>query len=151
RLAHSDASGEFCFTQLPAGRYRVSPGTQVAGHGGPRSTAAFLPREVALRQGAACAPLLLQAVPHVVIEARFVDSLGRPRSGPPPILGGRVDGDYYLTSCSVDRGGRVRVIAPRGLQDVCLQLSTTGFSSVRHRLGKHAPLRDEREIKLGEV
>jgi hypothetical protein len=113
--------------------------------------AAFLPREILVREKGPHDPLMLQAVPHVLIEARYVDSEGRPRVGPAPILSGRTHSDYFLTCCTVDRGGRVHALVPRGLQDVCMQLSANGFSAVRHRRGKNQPLCDEREIQLGVV
>jgi hypothetical protein len=104
----------------------------------------------------------LQAVQHVVLEGRFVDSNGHPATGwDIPVFGEKPSDDPHSGSIRwyadafVERTGedkgRFRLLLPKGLMDVQLQLVSNEHYALRFQLNKDAPLQAVRWVKLGTV
>jgi peroxiredoxin len=88
RSARTDADGQFTFAPLRQGNYVIYGEGQRSGGGvdsGAPPIAAqrtvFKPAKVYLEEGIVPEPVLLREAPTIVVEARFVDSKGRPSRG----------------------------------------------------------------------
>jgi hypothetical protein len=109
----------------------------------------FLAENVTLKEGEQLDPVELVAVPTVTIEAQYVDSKGKPRSGHEiSIFGRRGKNNYWFGDGRPDANGHIVALAPLGLTDVQIQLMTNEHSSLRFRMRKGGPLSNLHEIKL---
>ena len=108
----------------------------------------------------------IRALPYVVVEARFHDSKGKPLQSRDFRLGGmlgavkprgllaigRSDDDLFWSGSSCpDASGKLVFHAPRGLELASIDLMSflsDEHRSMRHRIGKDAPLRNANQIKI---
>jgi hypothetical protein len=91
-------------------------------------------------------------VPHVVIEAQYYDSKGKPTRGHAGHLFGRMDkNNYWFGEGKVDANGKMTFQAPHGLTDARLTLMTNEHGVLRHRMKKGGALSTAREINLGTL
>jgi len=140
---------------LPSGDYRVLPGDRSRDGTERRKVrplpAVFTPRKVALKEGETPEPLEIRASPHVLIEAQWVDSKGKPTSGFAGHIFGKIDGGYWFGEAKVDQGGKAVAQVPHGLENVQLNLITNEHHAIRWRKAKGDPLSRGRMINLGTL
>jgi hypothetical protein len=148
-VTHSD--GSFTLAPLPSGDYRVSPGTRSRDglerrHERPLP-AAFTARNVSLKEGERPEALEIRASSHVVIEAQWFDSKGKPIAGFPGHVVGRIDGDFWFSEASVDpKTDKSVVCVPRGLRNVQLSMMSSQYHALRWRKASNEPLSRSRRI-----
>jgi beta-lactamase regulating signal transducer with metallopeptidase domain/protocatechuate 3,4-dioxygenase beta subunit len=157
RSAVTNERGEFEMRPLPPGHYRVQP----ADHSRDGSKddrqrypvpAVFVPHKVVLKNGEDPASLEIRASPHVVFEAQYVDSHGKPMRGHDCHIFGQVDKQSWLgQSERVDNGTRLIARLPHGLENTQINLMTNEHSVLRWRKGKDQPLQNTRTIQLGTI
>ncbi len=158
RSVVTDNAGKFNLLALPAGNYRVA----VVEEGWDPATvqgvlvrrpvpAVFIPRELTLDEGNPPAPLVMRATPHVVIEAQYFDSKGKPCNGGGCFVHGRIDGVSWISQDRRDDSGKLVIRAPRGLEFARLDLQLNSHNALRHRLIKGGPLACGRDIDLGTL
>jgi hypothetical protein len=93
----------------------------------------------------------VKAVPHVTIEAQYLDSKGKPTRGHDCHLFGRIDNDYWFGVAKADAKGKMVLNVPHGLEKAQLGLSTNEHGVLRWRMGKGKALNNSRRIDLGTV
>jgi len=157
RSAVTDDKGEFEMAPLPTGNYRVQPSE----HSDDSSKddrhhyllpAVFVPSKVALKETGDPPPLEIRASPHVVFEAQYVDSHGKPTRGHECFVFGQIDKQpWHAQTDRVDHGTRLVARLPHGLENAQVQLSTNEHGALRWRKGKNGPLQNTRTITLGTV
>ncbi len=158
RAALTDEKGEFRMGPLAAGEYRLQPAEH---HRDPSDSdrdrkrrplaAVFVRQKLVLKDGEQPGPVEVRAVPHVVIEAQHYDGKGQKTRGHAFHLFGRVDGDFFFAQGIQDADGKVTAMAPHGLSEVRLSLSTNEHGVLRWRRGKDGPLSNGRDINLGTL
>jgi len=171
RSTTSDANGNFTLPALAAGYYTVQPVEQVhdvlLGNYIRPLSAPFAPRKVTIRKGETPGPMVFHPLPSVTVEARVVDSKGKPRkdlaswlsvSGElPPENPGKPRDPLELPNLTSwsgkgwpDATGKVVFHVPRGMWLPSLNLVTLPSEGhvFRSRLGKDAPLRDGSMLNL---
>jgi hypothetical protein len=154
RSAQTDAHGRFVLGPLVAGSYQVEPQEYRAeGFVGPRSrqplAALFLSQGVTLSANGPPATVEFKAVPHVTVAVQFLDSKGPPCAGNGVMLVGDINGTTWIGNGRTELDGLVTVRAPRGVENACLQFTTTG--AVRCQRSKAAPLSGSRVLELGTL
>jgi beta-lactamase regulating signal transducer with metallopeptidase domain/protocatechuate 3,4-dioxygenase beta subunit len=160
RTAVTNDQGEFVFAPLPPARYEVFPEE----HGYDASTderrppkrplpnLVFVRQHVTLKDGSSPESIEVRAAPHVVIEAQYRDSKGKPTHGHEGHIFGRFNkNDSWFGQGKVDENGRMTILAPHGLNNTRLSLMTNEHGALRHRLTKDGPLSNSREIDLGTL
>jgi beta-lactamase regulating signal transducer with metallopeptidase domain/uncharacterized GH25 family protein len=156
RSCLTNAKGEFALNPLPPGEYEVKPDEY--SHDSSREgrqpkrpvPAVFLPQQVTLKEGEKPEALEVRAVPHVIIEAQFLDRKGKPTRGHAPFVFARVDNKFWFGQAKMDADGKVRALAPHG-SSVQLDLMTNEHGVLRHRKKAGAPLSNARRMDLGVV
>jgi beta-lactamase regulating signal transducer with metallopeptidase domain len=157
RSAITDGEGHFAFDPLPSGDYRVIPEEH---HYDPilrdrkryDIPGVFLPVKIAIQEGVACAPIEIQASPHVLLNAQYLDSKGNKTRGHEVHVFGRMDGQYWFGQGRPDSEGTISMRVPHGLQDVQLNLSTNEHGALRFRRGKGRELENNRiRVDLGTL
>src|SRR5262249_39711733 len=113
--------------------------------------AVFARQKLTIKEGETTEPLEVRAVPHVVIEAQYLDSKGQPRSGHDCLFHGRIDGNWWNAMARPNASGRIVLHAPHGLEKAQLDLSTNEHGALRHRMSKDAPLSNSRNVMLGTL
>jgi beta-lactamase regulating signal transducer with metallopeptidase domain/protocatechuate 3,4-dioxygenase beta subunit len=158
RTALSGANGEFQVNPLPPGDYRVQPGEHPEDSSLDNNArklrplpAVFAPRKLTLKEGETPEPLVIRASPHVVIEAQYYDSKGKPRSGHDCFIWGEIDGTWWHSQGKPDASGKIVIQAPHGLENATLDLMTNEHGALRHRLVKGGSLENSRNVKLGTL
>jgi beta-lactamase regulating signal transducer with metallopeptidase domain len=157
RVAETDAGGRFTFDPLPPGSYRVMPTEFNYSHDHsvsriPRDVpGVFIPTKLTIAEGEPPAPLEVRASPLVVIEGRWLDSQGRPKSGWSSSVFGRIDGSSWFGMTRPDDQGRFSLNVPHGLEEAQFDISTNEHASALHRVGKDAPLTQGRHLRLGTL
>jgi len=155
RTAVTGADGSFTLAPLPSGKYRVLPGDRSRDGSERRNVrplpAVFTPRQVTLKEGETPEPLEVRASPHVVIEAQWVDSKGKPTTGFAGHIFGKIDGGYWFGEAKVDQSGKAVAEVPHGLEDVQLNLMTNEHHAIQWRKAKGDPLSRGRIIMLGTL
>jgi beta-lactamase regulating signal transducer with metallopeptidase domain/protocatechuate 3,4-dioxygenase beta subunit len=159
RTAVSNALGEFTFGPLPPAGYDVMP--QEYGHDPSKDDrrpqkrpvpGVFVRQHVTLKDGEQPEPLEVRAVPHVVIEAQYVDSKGKPTRGHAGHMFGRLNkSDYWFGQAKVDANGKMTLLAPHGMSEAKLGLSTNEHGVLRWRKGKTGQLSTQRDVDLGTL
>lgn len=155
RSALTDENGRFLTAPLPPGEYEVKPVENTSYRGVPREywdrrplRAVFSAATVVLEAGKVPAPVEIRAVPHVVIEAQYFNSQGKPTVGHDCYIFGRRDGENYQAMAHPDDDGRFTILAPRGLREAFLDLMTNEHGALRHRMSREAPLSDSLRVRL---
>jgi beta-lactamase regulating signal transducer with metallopeptidase domain/uncharacterized GH25 family protein len=158
RSAVTNAKGEFELAPLPLGEYRVKPDE----HGYEPSSdtrrqprrplpAVFLPQKVTLKDGEKPEKLEVRAVPHVIIQAQYVDSKGKPCRGHSPFIFGQIDKQFWFGEARADANGKIVVRVPHGMENVRMDLVTNEHGVLRYRKKAGRPLSNGRQINLGTV
>jgi beta-lactamase regulating signal transducer with metallopeptidase domain len=155
RSAVTGADGSFTLAPLPSGSYRVLPGDR-ASDGSERNKvrplrAVFTPRKITLREGETPEPMEVRASPHVVIEAQWLDSKGKPTWGFESHIFGQVDGGHWFGQANIVKDGKAIAEVPHGLENVQLNLMTNEHHAIRWRKAKGEPLSRGRMIMLGTL
>jgi hypothetical protein len=155
RSAITGADGSFALAPLPSGSYRVLPGER-SRDGSERNKvrtlpAVFTPRKVTLKEGETPEPLEIRASPHVVIEAQWLDSKGKPTWGFESHIFGQVDGGHWFGQANIVKDGKAVAQVPHGLENVQLSLMTNEHHAIRWRKAKGEPLSRSRRIMLGTL
>jgi beta-lactamase regulating signal transducer with metallopeptidase domain len=156
RSALTDAKGQFEMNPLPPGDYEVKPDYYSHDSSKDRQperelNAVFLPQKLTLKDGEKPDALEVRAVPHVIIEARYVDSKGKPNRGHEMFIFANMDNKKYVfLRAKPDANGRMRGLAPHGA-NVQLDLMTNEHGVLRHRLKPGGPLQNNRQVQLGVV
>jgi beta-lactamase regulating signal transducer with metallopeptidase domain len=156
RSAVTNARGEFEMAPLPLGTYSLQPDEHSRdGSREDRKRHAlpdiFVAQKIALKEGKKPEPVEVRAVPHVVIEARYLDSKGKPTRGHDCFVWGQMDKMFWNTQGKPNADGRFRIAVPHGLEDVRMSLSTNEHGCLRWRKSPKAALQARREIHLGTV
>ena len=77
---------------------------------------------VTLKEGVEPEPVEVRAVPHVVIEAQYLDGKGQPTRGHSGTVFGRMDKVFWHTQARADATGKMVAYVPHGLEQVQLDL-----------------------------
>jgi hypothetical protein len=154
---------------FPPGTYRVQPDEYGydPSEGQPLPhrplPAVFLPKSVKLTEENASLPVELRAVAHLIVEAQYLDSKGKPSRGHECFIFGELEGgllgslvgsrDTLLwdSVARPDANGRFVIRVPRGLKKVRMHLVTNEHGALRYRLGKGTPLSNKHEVQLGTL
>jgi uncharacterized GH25 family protein len=158
RSVLTDNAGRFTLHALPTGNYRVA----VVEEGRDPTAVSdvlfrrpapgvFAPLEITLDAGNPPEPLAIRAIPHVVLEARYFDSKGKPCNGSMWFISGRIDGVSWGSQGQHDDSDKFAILAPLGLETAQLHLMLNSRNVLRHRLAKGAPLENGRDIQLGTL
>jgi hypothetical protein len=158
RSAVTNEKGEFAMNPLPPGRYVVKPDDHASDESIDRKDwprgpvpGVFVGTKVTLKAGAKPDAVEVKAVPHVTIEAQYLDSKGKPTRGHAPHVFGELDGAYWFGEAKADAKGKVTIQIPHGLEQVQLNMLTNEHGSLRWRKKKDDPLSNDRTINLGTV
>jgi beta-lactamase regulating signal transducer with metallopeptidase domain/uncharacterized GH25 family protein len=158
RSATTNDKGEFVMGPLPAGKYRVKPdewprdATRDYRRDARRTLpAVFVAQTVTLKEGIEKQPIEVRAVPHVTIEAQYLDSKGKPTRGHSCHIFGQIDKDYWFGEAKADANGKMVVDVPHGLERTEFSLSTNEHGVLRWRKTKDGKLSSSRRIDLGTV
>jgi beta-lactamase regulating signal transducer with metallopeptidase domain/5-hydroxyisourate hydrolase-like protein (transthyretin family) len=159
RTAVTDDKGEFIAAPLPPGKYEIIPEERgwdpSKDEKQPQKRplpGVFVRKSLTLKAGEQPEPLEVRAVPHIVIEAQYYDSKGKPTRGHAAHMFGRMDkSSFWFGEAKVDNNGKMTLLAPHGLTEARLSLMTNEHGVLRHRLKKGEPLRAAREINLGTL
>jgi formylglycine-generating enzyme required for sulfatase activity len=124
-----DSEGRYRFERLPAGEYRLRVDTTVWRKLNPvRVPPIFTTTIVALNDDHQRAEI--RAVRHVTIEAQVADTSGNPVSGQRMFLSGRSAGDSFETAAESDANGTLKMVVPRGIQQISLSLLNADSESI---------------------
>jgi beta-lactamase regulating signal transducer with metallopeptidase domain/protocatechuate 3,4-dioxygenase beta subunit len=156
RSCMSNDKGEFEMAPLPPGTYQVKPDEWVADstkedrkkHPVP---AVFLGKKITLKNGEKPELLEVRAVPHVVIEAQYIDTKGKHTRGHECFIFGQLDGLNWFGQGKADADGHIVAQIPHGLENVQVDLMTNEHGVLRHRMKKDEPLSNKRKLMLGTV
>lgn len=137
----SDSEGRFEFDPLPPGDYSITARDHFSD---PitwdltkyKFPGVFITKKLALLEGIETAPVELQAVPHVVFNAQWVDSAGNKTTGHAFTFFGDLDGTTWHSYVQPDKEGTVALMVPHGLQKTIVNLN----GAYRYRRGKGQPL-----------
>jgi hypothetical protein len=111
----------------------------------------FAPMKVTVAEGATSETLVIRGMPHVVVEARIIDSKGNKARGSEVDIVGKIDGDFWVSSGQPNEEGMYVFHAPHGLENAHLNLMTSEHTVLRHRLSRQAPLRNTHSIPIGTL
>lgn len=152
RAATTDARGAFAFAPLPDGQYRLHI-DEYARNKTPKVDAVFVASTVTLKEGSPLAPVKVQAVPHVIINAQIYNSKGEKMGGHEFFLNGQFDGQWWHGIGTPNGEGTISMKVPHGLEGVSLQLMTNEHGALRFRRGKGKELenRTSYNIDLGTL
>lgn len=141
RGAFTDADGRFAFDPLPPGNYRIEPADYLAEfakqdfsrHPVP---GVFRAQRITLKDGVDPEPQRVQALPHVVFRAKFLDGAGKPTTGHQLAIKGKLDGEFWRSNTIPVPIGEVSMYVPHGLSSAELSLINNDLRSERYRNGK---------------
>jgi hypothetical protein len=111
----------------------------------------FAPTKLEIQEGETPAPLEIHALPSVVIEGHWVDSKGQPKGGWTSSVFGQMDGSSWIAQTYPDPQGRFLLKVPHGLENAQMNIGTYEHATMRHRIGKDAPLVEGRRVQLGTL
>ncbi|TWU00979.1 carboxypeptidase regulatory-like domain-containing protein [Stieleria varia] len=158
--AMTDAQGKFELLPLPPGEYSVrvedqvhDPTEEQTGRKPKKDLDhAFSRMKITISDDDINEPLVIRALPHVIIRGRFFDAHGKPRASHSQHLFGKVDGEFFsMESSRPGEDGWFEFKAPHGATDVRINTMTNEHSALRWRLKPKDPLSVEREINLGTL
>jgi beta-lactamase regulating signal transducer with metallopeptidase domain/protocatechuate 3,4-dioxygenase beta subunit len=155
RSAITDAEGRFTFDPLPAGEYRVVPEDESLDPRQERGVhplpGVFVGQKIMLKEGAST-ELELQAVPHINLQAQYLDSHGKKINGSEFSVTGRLDGQFWSAKARPGKDGAVMLRLPHGIQDVNLGISTNEHTALRHRKAAGKPIENHNyNVQLGTL
>jgi hypothetical protein len=113
--------------------------------------AVFVGTKVALKAGAKPDPVEVRAVPHVTVEAQYVDATGKPTRGHSGHVFGQIDGVFWFGEAKAGPDGKMVAHVPHGLENVQFNLMTNEHGVLRWRKSKGGPLQNSREMRLGTL
>ncbi|HEV3435707.1 MAG TPA: carboxypeptidase-like regulatory domain-containing protein, partial [Gemmata sp.] len=155
RSSVTNEKGEFEMKPLPPGHYQVKPGDY------PRDSSidrkdkkrqsvpgVFVGTKVTLKAGDTPEPVEVRAVPHVTIEAQYLDSQGKPTRGHGCHIFGQFDGVFWFGEAKADPNGKVVAQVPHGLENTQVDLMTNEHGVLRWRKAKGEPLNNNRQVQL---
>lgn len=159
RTTMTAADGSFEFRPLPPGRkYEIQP-TESSWDPSMSDRerdevkkplpAVFMTQTVMLRRGGTS--IVMEAVPHVVVEAQRLNSRGEQREGSTIDLFGSLGNETWMTSAESSPTGAYRILVPKGLRDTSLSLIYDPDSAFQYRLEKDSPLRYGRDFQIGTI
>jgi RNA polymerase sigma factor (sigma-70 family) len=159
RSAVTDKKGEFEMKPLPPGNYLLKPGQyqddailDMTERKKERDVPAmFMGTKVNLKAGTEPEFVEVRATPHVVIEAQYLDSKGKPTRAFSPSITGRIDGIGWHERVKTDENGKIVALVPLGLEETEFELMAGELGVVRWRKGKDSPLNNSRHIVLGTM
>lgn len=158
RSAISDGDGAFAFDPLPTGEYRLIPEEHRSDPILRDRTrydipGVFLPMTVNLQEGVAAAPVEIQASPHVLFNAQYLDSKGAKTRGHEVHFFGRMDGQqYWFGQGRPNAEGTLSARLPHGLQKVQVNLMTNEHGALRFRRGKDKELENlKSRVEMGTL
>jgi hypothetical protein len=93
----------------------------------------------------------VRAVPHVTIEAQYIDSKGKPTRGHESHIFGQIDGVPWFGDAKVSPAGKMFARVPHGLTNTQLNLMTNEHGVLRWRKSKDEPLSSNRLVMLGTM
>ena len=154
RRSETDTEGRFTFDPLPAGVYVVQP-VEYQDVVGPVRIhrpvpGVFAPYKVTIREGETPGPIEIHAASPVVIEGRWLDSKGRPRSGSQLLIIGHIDDQTWHTWVHPSAEGRFSVQVPGGMNSVQITLFPGQFDQTRYRMSKGGKLEAGQFIMFGK-
>lgn len=140
RSAQTDQQGKFQSRPLKPGKYLLEVETKATGaleklqyanfHDTP-PPAMFVNRSVNVSADSARQPLLIQAVPHVLITAQFFKPDGEISGGHSPSISGSFDGQRMWIRGGKRTGkGAFQLMAPHGFEDAELRFVTNEHSGL---------------------
>jgi hypothetical protein len=106
---------------------------------------------VSLKNGANPDVVEVRAVPHVTIEAQYLDSQGKPTRGHSCHIVGRLDGVFWFAQAKVDPNGKMIAQVPHGLEGTQVDLMTNEHGVLRWRRAKGEPLNNNRQVQLNTM
>jgi beta-lactamase regulating signal transducer with metallopeptidase domain/5-hydroxyisourate hydrolase-like protein (transthyretin family) len=156
RRAETNSRGEFEMAPLPPGNYELKPSDfhfneKTREFWRKELPGVYIGQKLTLKEGESPDPVELVAVPTVTIEAQYLDSKGKPRSGHEIMLFGRRGKGFWFGQGHPDAHGHILAQAPLGLEDTQIQFMTNEHSSLRHRMTKGGPLSHAREERVGTL
>lgn len=162
RSARTDQEGKFQTRPIKPGKYLIEVETKATGaleklkyanfHDTP-TPAMFVNRSINITEDSASQPLVIQAVPHVLITVQHFTPTGEISAGHSPSIMGKFDGQRMWI-----RGGRrigkgaFELMAPHGFEDADLRFTTNEHSGlmVQFEDGKLSPRNSYRFDRLEE-
>jgi hypothetical protein len=158
RSAITNEKGEFEMKPLPAGTYLVKPGTYARDASlnqklikAPTIPAVFIGTKVVIKAAVPPDRVEVRAVPHVTIEAQYIDSKGKPTRGHESHIFGQIDGVPWFGDAKVSPAGKMFARVPHGLTNTQLNLMTNEHGVLRWRKSKDEPLSSNRLVMLGTM
>ena len=160
RCTVTAADGSFALGPFPHGRYRVSPtenGWDPVTRVGVEDPArrplpgVFTAQTLTLKDGEEAESVEFRAVPHVIVEAQAYNGQGVKRRSHEIDLFGKLDGESWYASVPCNPEGTYTFLAPHGLEDAQINMTTNEHSSLKYRLGHDGPLVAKSRIDLGTL
>jgi hypothetical protein len=157
RSAITDRDGQFAFDPLPTGEYRVIPEEHrsdpiIRDRTRYEISGVFSPTKVTIQEGVVCSPIEIQASPHVLFNAQYLDSKGNKTGGHEVHVFGRMDGQFWFGQGRPNSEGTISMRIPHGLQEVQLNLMTNEHGTLRFRRGKGKELENKQmRVELGTL
>jgi protocatechuate 3,4-dioxygenase beta subunit len=159
RVTKTNEKGEFEFLPLPPSKYRIQPSERdyepSESHKG-RSPKlplehVFLPQKVTIKEGEKPDPIEVRAHPFVLLEAQFLNAQGKPSGGHAPHFTGRIDGEFWSSEMKPEKGGKMTLKVPHGLENAQLSFIDNEHNSVRFRKSKDDTLNHGYSLDLGTM
>ncbi|PQO33703.1 M56 family metallopeptidase [Blastopirellula marina] len=160
--AMTNEDGTFTLTPLPPGTYTAEIQESVSDPTLPRGNwfdrkrdkmpYVFVRQKVEILADAKTDPLLIQALPHVIIRGRFFDSQGKPRASHEQDFIGKFNDSFYFTRSSLPGSdGWFEILVPHGITESKITTMTNEHSSLRWKLPGMEKLTYGYEIPLGTL
>ncbi len=161
RSVPTAADGTFVFGPLSPANYVVQleqawwdPPTHRAATPSSRAPlpGVFTPQKIRIQEGQEPPFMELQAVPQVVVEARYHDTEGNTRGGRRQTLWGFVKEELWSVQVEPDGAGKYVFLAPRGMERASLPIVPPfQANALQYRTSPNEPLMHAREIWLGTL
>ncbi len=158
RSALTDENGKFTMEPMKPGKYRLDVQgypSEIRYNKRGRNPVpvddVFVAQSVQLGPQDASRPIVVQAVPHIEVVGRYVDSKGEPCRGHEVMVWGNMNGQWYHTSIRPDGEGNIVGKLPHGLEKTRLNAITNEHGSLLIRLKKGGPLKGSRDLDLGTL
>lgn len=153
RTAVVEADGTYTLASLPDGDYtlEVEADRAEGNYDPPPLKDVFLRQSLTIEDGKP-QNLIIQAIPHVVLQGTYLDSQNKPRTGHEVMLFGQIDDSFYFARSSTPgKDGKFELKIPHGLRETKLDLITNEHSALKWRMSRDEPLQRGRNVALGTV